>query len=286
MERFLVILNLKPKEMKNLLVASMLLLSFAFAKAQKIKGNRDVTTQIITVEPFQEIRIGEELEVTLSEGVTPKVDVKADSNLHQYIDVSVIGGVLTIKTTADIRRNKELKINIVYTPELRTITVFEDAQLSTTTNFRLEMLQINVKDKARVYFTGRVNELIFNGMADSKSECNLGGGSAQLNLNGNSDTEALLKYDEINFLMTDKATARIEGDAKTASMVLEGRADLVAEKLDLKDLKLSITRNAEASVNVNKDFELKASGNAQIELYNNPKINMAEFTDRAVLMKK
>ncbi|WP_172443302.1 GIN domain-containing protein [Nonlabens agnitus] len=272
--------------MKNLLVASMLLLSFAFAKAQKIKGNRDVTTQIITVEPFQEIRIGEELEVTLSEGVTPKVDVKADSNLHQYIDVSVIGGVLTIKTTADIRRNKELKINIVYTPELRTITVFEDAQLSTTTNFRLEMLQINVKDKARVYFTGRVNELIFNGMADSKSECNLGGGSAQLNLNGNSDTEALLKYDEINFLMTDKATARIEGDAKTASMVLEGRADLVAEKLDLKDLKLSITRNAEASVNVNKDFELKASGNAQIELYNNPKINMAEFTDRAVLMKK
>ncbi|SCY13995.1 Putative auto-transporter adhesin, head GIN domain [Nonlabens sp. Hel1_33_55] len=272
--------------MKNLLVASMLLLSFAFAKAQKVKGNREVTTQIINVEPFQSINIGEELEVTLSEGVTPKIDIAADSNLHQYIDVSVIGGVLSIKTTADIRRNKEMKINIIYNPELTTITAFADAQLSTLTDFRLSNLTINVKDKARVYFTGRVDELVFNGMSDSRSECNLGGGNAQINLNGNSNTEALLKYDQIDFTMTDKAAAKIEGDAKSSTMVLEGRADLTAEKLDLKDLQLSITRNASASVNVNNDFELKASGDAEVELYNNPKINMAEFSGKAVLMKK
>lgn len=272
--------------MKNILVVSMMLMSFAFAKAQKVKGNRDVTTQIITVEPFQTISIGQDLKVMLSEGTTPKVDILADSNLHRYIDVSVINGVLTIKTTADIRRNKELKIDIIYTPILTSINAFEDAQISTLTDLRLENLQINVKDDAKVFMTGRVDNLVFNAMSGSKSECNLAGANAQVNLNGKSSTKALIKYDTVDIMMTDRAEARIEGDANSATMVLEGKSNLTSEKLDLKDLKLNITRDAATSINVSKNIELRASGDAKVELYNNPKINMVDFSGKAVLMKK
>jgi hypothetical protein len=285
MERFLVNFETKSYKMKNIAVALFLMLSFAFAKAQKVKGNREVTTQIFEVAPFTEINLGEDFEVSIAEGVTPKVDIATDSNLHRYINVEVIGGILTVKSTADIRRSKRMKITLIYTPELRKITAFDEAEISTATNLRMSDLQVVVKDKAKVFLTGVVENLVFNGMADATAECNLGGDQAQLNLTGSSETKALLKYDRIDFMMTDRATARIEGDADDSTMVLEGKAVLTSEKLDIKDLKLNITRDAEASVNVKKNIELRASGDSKVTLYDNPSINMAEFAGKATLMK-
>ncbi|WP_194852068.1 GIN domain-containing protein [Nonlabens antarcticus] len=271
--------------MKNIGIAMILLMSFAFAKAQKVKGNRDVTTRIIDVADFQEVIVGEDFEVSLAEGSTAKVDIATDSNLHQYINVDVIGGVLTIKTTADIRRSKRLKITVVYTPQLKKITAFDEAELSSLTNLRMEDLEVLVKDDAKVFLTGRVGKLIFNATADSKSKCNLSGDNAQLNLTGSSNTEALLKFKNIDFMMTDRAEAKIEGDADDSSMVLEGRAKLVSEKLDINDLKLRISRDAEASVNVRNNLEYKGSGDSKLTVYDNPKMNMVEFANKAMLMK-
>ncbi len=275
--------------MKKYLAIPLFFLSIAFAKAQdrsRIKGNRDVTVQSIEIKDFQEIKVGEELEVYITEGLAPKASVETDSNLHQFIEIRVINGVLTVRTLADIRRSKELRIEITYTPQLNVLTVFDEAEVSTVTDLRLDNLQVNVKDDARVFLTGRASNLIFNAMADAQSECNLRGEQAQVNLNGNTETEALLNYDSIDFMMTDRAEARIEGDASYATLVIEGDASLTAENLEIKDLKLNITRDAVASINVSGDLELYASGDSKVELHNNPQIEMAEFSGSAVLMKK
>jgi hypothetical protein len=285
MERFLINFDPKSYKMKNITVVLFLMFSFAYAKAQKVKGNREVTTQIIEVAPFTEINLGEDFEVSLAEGVTPKVDITTDSNLHKYINVEVIDGILTVKSTADIRRSKKMKITLIYTPELRKITAYDEAEITTLTNLRMNDLQVVVKDDAKVFLTGVVENLVFNNMADATSECNLGGDQAQINLAGSSETKALFKYKRIDFIMTDRAEARIEGDADDSTMVLEGNAVLTSEKLDIKDLKLNITRDAEASVNVKKNIELRASGDSKVTLYDNPSISMAEFAGKATLIK-
>jgi|GEM_PF-1694878 len=271
--------------MKNTGIVLVMLLSFAFAKAQKVKGNRDVTTRIIEVVEFQEIILGEDFEVSIAEGTAPKVDIATDSNLHQYINVDVIGGILTVKSSADIRRSKKMKITIIYTPGLKKITAFDEAEISSATNLRMTDLELVAKDNSKFFLTGLVDHLVFNGMADSKSEFNLGGEKAQLNLTGSSETKALLKFKQIDFMMTDRATARIEGDADDSSMVLEGKSNLTSEKLDIKNLKLRITRDAEASVNVSRNLEFRGSGDSKTTLYNNAKIDMAEFAGKAALMK-
>ena len=272
--------------MKNYITAFIIVMGLLAVNAQKVKGNRDVTTQIINVDEFNTINIGEDMEVVLSQGSSSKVDITVDSNLHQYIDAKVVGGVLSIRSTTDIRRRKELKINIVYTSGLQNIIAFGDAQISSMTDLRMENLQVDVKDNAKMYLTGRVENLVYNSMSDSKSECNLSGDKAQLNFNGDSNTEALLNYDELTFDMKDKAGAKIEGDAKEVNMKLEGRSNLIANKLDIKDLVINISRNATASINVSRDLEVRAKDDAEIELYNNPKINMAEFSGKAALMKR
>jgi hypothetical protein len=64
-------------------------------------------------------------------------------------------------------------------------------------------------------------------MADAASDCNLGGD--HLTYGFITETKALLKYDRIDFMMTDRATARIEGDADDSTMVLEGKVVLTSE---------------------------------------------------------
>ncbi|AZQ43996.1 GIN domain-containing protein [Nonlabens ponticola] len=274
--------------MKKIVVV-MLLLSFAFAKAQdrtKIKGNKEVTKRIIDVDMFESIEIGGDYEIAIAQGTSPQVEIITDSNIQPFINILVQNGNLTINQTAEIRRSKELKINIIYTEEFTTINVKDDAQLSSLTDLRMDNLQVNLKDDARVYLTGQVDELVFNGSADSRAECNLSGSSAQINLSGSSNLKALTMYDRVDFMLTDRAESRMEGDLDNSTMVLEGRSKMEGKNLEVKDLKLKITRNADAQVNAKDNLELRASGDAKVELYNNPKIGMAEFTGKAMLMKK
>jgi hypothetical protein len=271
----------------NKLVVVMILMSFAFAKAQdKVKGNREVTTRIIDVDEFTAINLGEDFEIAIAEGTSPQVEIETDSNLHQYIDVDVNAEVMTIKTTANIRRSRRMKIRVIYTAGFNKITAFDDAEISTITDLRLSDLEVMVKDDAKVFLTGRADNLVFNGTADGKSECNLSGDQAQVNLTGSTDMEALLMYQDINITMTDRARAQLEGDADESTMVLEGRSNLTAKNLTIKDLKLNIIKNAEASINAKDNLDFRAGGDAKVELYNNPKIAMSEFSGSAMLMKK
>ncbi len=273
--------------MKNsILIALMLCTTISFSQDIKVKGNREPTTEITIVEPFSELEIDGDYEVTILQGAQTQVELTTDSNLHEFITMNRIGDKLTLSTRAKIRSKRTMEFRITYGPELRSITVREDAQLSSVTKLVFQQLNLKVDNDAKVFLTAEVEELVLNAMGSSKSELNLSGNTASINVTQNADIKALITYDTADVLMKDRVDTRIEGDVDQGKVTLSDRATMEAKNLVFKDLELYVNNNATVEVNATKSLRIEAEKDADISVYNSPKIELIKFDGDSVLRKK
>jgi hypothetical protein len=252
----------------------------------KVKGNREVTTEIRPIEPFKTLEINSDYEIQIVAGSSSQIEITTDSNLHQHLDANVIDGKLVVTTTAIIRSKKEMKFRIVYGPELKTITVTDHAELSSLTSLVFEELELNIEEDAEVFLTASIERLTLNAGKSTKSELNLSGHKAVINLKDNAAVKALVKYDDLELNMKDRVDARIEGDIKNGQLVLSDKATIEGTNLIFDILELKINDNATAEVNVKSNISIEASDDANISLYNTPEIELNLFTGKAILKKE
>ncbi|MBO6524810.1 MAG: DUF2807 domain-containing protein [Balneolaceae bacterium] len=85
-------------------------------KAQ-VKGNRNIISTNVQVEPFTKIKNGLSSDLYITVGARTEVKVTADENLMDLIDVEVIDGELDINQKEWISSSKRIRIDIT-TPEL------------------------------------------------------------------------------------------------------------------------------------------------------------------------
>lgn len=273
--------------MKKLLLF-VFTISTTFLYAQdliKVKGNREVTTEISPLEPFESIEINGDYEIEIVPGASPQVEITTDSNLHQYLAASVLNGKLVVTTTVKIRSKKEMKFRIVYGPNLKTIIVTDDAELSSITNLEFEDLQLNIQKDAKVYLTASIQNLVLNVEGGSKSELNLTGKQAVINFKDKTRCKALVKYDNLEVNMKDRAEAKIEGDVNRGKLYLTDRSSFQGKNLVFKNLELNTKNKATSEVNVKGDLRLESNDDAETTVFNSPKIEVKKLSGKSVLKK-
>jgi hypothetical protein len=82
-----------------LLVALVLISSLAFSqKKEKVKGSKIVTTEIKKIENFEALEVLDNLEVFLVKGTECGLEIEADDNLHDAIDIVLNGSTLKLST--------------------------------------------------------------------------------------------------------------------------------------------------------------------------------------------
>ncbi|OUS09405.1 hypothetical protein A9Q93_14035 [Nonlabens dokdonensis] len=252
----------------------------------KVKGNREVTTEISPLNSFEYLEISGDYEIEIVPGVAPQIEITTDSNLHQYLAASVVDGKLVVTTTARIRSKKEMKFRIVYGPELNKITVTEDAQLSSVTSLTFDDLELNIKEDAEVYMTANVARLNLYAEKSTNAELNLTGKTAVINLEDNAEIKALIKYSDLELNAKDRIDARIEGDVDSGIINLKDRSSIEFKNLVFDKLDLKMKNNTNAQVNVKGNFYLESTDDAEVSLYGSPSIKINKFTGKSVIRKQ
>ncbi|WP_213520046.1 DUF2807 domain-containing protein [Nonlabens sp.] len=274
--------------MKKLLLFVFVLTTAATSAQEmiKVKGNRQVTTEVSAIAPFKTLEISDDYEVEIIPGASPQLEVTTDSNLHQYIEARVIDGQLVITSTARIRSKKEMKFRIIYGPELKSIMVTDNAVLSSVTSLEFKELDLSVEKDAKVYLTAKVTKLTLNAALNTKSELNLSGKNAVIHLRNKADLKALIKYENLDLHVGDRASAKIEGDIKNGKINLTENASLEGKNLVIDELILTINNNARTGINVKNNLSIDSSDDAKVTLYNTPKIEIQQFIGKSVLNKE
>ena len=271
----------------SLLFAILFLTTISVAqKKEKIKGSKIVTVSVKEIPSFENIEINDNFEVFLVKAEKPSLEIEADDNLHEVINYEVAGGTLRVSSLREASGFKKFALRINYTSELKLITAKNESSIKALADLELENITIKNYDYSKSFLNVKANYFALVLNDKSEAEINAKADNTSIELSKNAELKALVTSPELKLDMYQKSQATIEGNVNNAKMRLDNYAELIAKKLVIATLELSIESYAKSSINVTNTLNLAASGKTETELLGESKIQITKFLNNATLYKK
>jgi len=275
--------------MKQSLLLLLLLLNTALAysqKKEKIKGSKIVTVERKQIESFDALEVSDNLEIILVKGTENAIEVEADDNLHQAIDIVLNGSTLRLSTLKSISSYKKLSLRITYTDSFKNIYAKNESQVTALADLELETITIKSIDNSKALLNVKVTNFILNAEDKSSVELNLKAEKTTITLTKNSVIKALINSKELTLDQYQKSSAAVEGDVENFKLRLDNNANFTGKNLSTLLTDITAEGYSNASINVKDTLTISATAKSEIELYGDQKIIITRFEDSAVLKKK
>lgn len=265
----------------------LMLIIFCSCKAQdKVKGSRNVKTEQYDLESFHSIQIKGEFKVGILKGKRPMIEIEADDNIHDLIMTEVLDGTLFIKPIKELSRTKKQELTITFADTLKRILIGGDVELESKQDLYMQDFELETAKDARAFMTITAGTFTFIHKDDAEAELNVTAREISCQLNQSSKVEALLNAPVMEIDIYEKASAKIEGETQDFKLRADQSSKFDGENLTSVKTSLLAQGDSDTKVNVTETLDLTASGKSKIEVYNEPKINLLQFTGECTLSKK
>lgn len=265
----------------------LFLTTFAFAqKKEKVKGSKIVTTEIKKIEDFTSIEVLDNVEVILTKGTECGLEIEADDNLHEAIDIVLNGSTLRISTLKNAFGFKKLSIRITYKDDFTAVTTRNEATVTALSEIELDTITFKTYDSSKLFVNSKSTEFTLIMDDKSKAELNSKAEKTIVTLSKSAKLKALVTSNDLTFDMYQKSESEIEGEVEHLKLRLDNNAKFIGKKLTSRNTEALTEAYTNASLNVSENLILEASGKSEIEVYGDQKIELKRFVDNAVLMKK
>ena len=265
----------------------LLLIIFFSCKAQdKVKGSRNVKTEQHSLNSFNSIQISGEFEVGILRGNRSMIEIEADDNVHDLIQTDVIDNVLYIKPIKELSRTKKQELRITFSDTLRSIVIADKVELESLQDLYFGDFQLDTRNDAKAFmtFTSKKFNLIQND--DAEAELNITASEVEFQINQSAKVEALVNSPVFNVDIYEKANARIDGDIQNFTIRADQSSKFDGENLTSVKANVLAQGDSEVKVNATDSVEIVAKGTSEVEIYNNPKVDLKELSDEAAIAKK
>lgn len=271
----------------TLLIVLFLATSLLSAQSkEKIKGSKIVTVEQKEIGEFDNVEISDNLEVFIIKGDKCGIEIEADDNLHDAIDINLHGNLLQISASKEISGAKKFSVRITYTDDFKMLTARNHTNITALADITLNNFTFKAFDNAKIF--ANVKSKAFTLMADdkTKSELNVTAEQTTIELSKNAQLKALISSSAIKFDMYQKSTAVVEGDVIDLRLRLDNNANFTGKNLTAKNANLMVEGYTACSILCNTWMAIEASGKAEISIYGDQKIELRKFLDSATLIKK
>ena len=275
--------------MKNSILFIFLILFNATVLGQekeKIKGTKIVTVEQKEVKPFENLEVEDNLEIFLIKGDKCGVEIEADDNLHDIIDINVNGSVLQLSSTKEVISSKKFSVRVTYTDNFKMIIAKDKSNITALAEMDLSDFTFKTFDESKLFAYVKTKNFTLMANDKSKIELNLKSDQATVELSKNSRLKALISSSQLTFDMYQKTNAVIEGDAINLKLRLDNNAEFSGKNLSSKNAEITSEGYANCSIQVNTKAIIDASGKSEIQLFGTQKIDLRNFIDSATLYKK
>lgn len=194
-------------------------------------GNGDTIIRSVDVDDFKEVFLNGNYEVFLEKGEEPKVVIKTDENLQEFIEVESRGRTLAISNLRRLKGSDGIKVFITY----------------------VDLEQLVCGGSSKVFST---SPIVANNL--------------NLSMSGAGMFELEVKVDFLEVQFSGAGLIKLEGEAKTQDIRLTGAGSLEAFDLESDDCEVSISGVGGAEVNVRKKLTARISGMGGIEYIGSP----------------
>ena len=265
----------------------LLLIVFCSCKAQdKVKGSRNVKTEQYELSSFHSIQVTGDFKVGILKGKRPMVEIQADDNVHDLIMTEVLDGTLFIKPIKELSRTKKQELTITFADTLKSILIGGEVELETLQDIYVHDFQLETGKDAKAFMTLTATKFNFVNKDDAEAELNITAKEVFCQLNQSSKVEALINAPILEVDIYEKADARIDGETQDFKLRADQSAKFDGENLTSVKAEVLAQGSSQSKVNVTDSLDITASGKSEIEVFNEGKINLLQFTGESKLSKK
>jgi hypothetical protein len=212
------------------LLSSIWLTSCIHLTGEKGNGNR--LEKNFTVDDFEELSIGGEFIIVLTQGNSGKVVVETDENLLEFIEVGVQGETLEINSERRLDSEEGVIVKITVA-QLTGLSCSGASEVSTTNPIQTRKLNIDLS------------------------------GAGKLDL--------MLDAEEVSLDISGATLVYLEGAAKTLAIDMSGAGSLEAAEFEVEDCLAQISGIGKILVNVTGTLDADVSGLGEVEYVGEPK---------------
>ncbi|WP_291120264.1 GIN domain-containing protein [Flavobacterium sp. UBA6135] len=272
---------------KLILLAFFFIISLSYSqKKEKIKGSKIVSIEQVEIGDFDNLEVYDDLEVFLVKGNKCAVEVEADDNLHDAIEVDLKNNTLRLRTTKDISGAKKTSLRVTYTDNFKMVILRDNASLTALSEVKINEMTFKSYDDSKLFLNADIHNFTLITNDKSKVELNLKSQDAVLEFNKNSSVKALIASNKLKCDMYQKSAAVIEGDVEDIKLRLDNNANFTGKKLVTKNASLILEGASKSSLNVATRLILEASGKSEFNFYGEGKLEIKRFSDEASINKK
>jgi hypothetical protein len=274
------------KNYLNFIVLCGLLLSTSLTAQNKLKGNKEVTSDNRHLSDFTKIEIIDNVNVLLVYNKNQSVTVETDSNLQNAIVTQINDGILTISTNSKIIRKKKLIIHIKVNEGIEEIFAYNNANVKSKNILVIDSITINAFDNSD--FDLKLNSKIahINSKKTSNLKLAILGQESVIRAEESSDITATIDNENTLIYTLDKASVSMEGNTEYLEIETLGNSAFKGKDFIAINALVNATNNTDVYVQSTKNIDIYAKNSAKVYIYSNPKITLSEFFDKASLYKK
>ena len=274
--------------MKTKYLITILIISFFSAlSAQNITGNKELVTRSIEIDTFKIINVSQNFEVVLMKQDKPSVSIETDSNLQEFITAEVKDHVLTVASTIDLNKFKELIVTIGYNDLLKEVNVAGKVKLQGSVNLKNKKLSLNLKENTKTALD--IEARYLNLKTYDKAKLEVATATDTINLIGKSSSHIELKtnttVDLFDVNLEENSKARIAGSSNKTRYLLVKDSKVKAGELNSGITKIESKDNSKAYIYTADKLEINVAGKSETYIIGNAQITIKAFKDEAKLQK-
>ncbi|MET2986176.1 GIN domain-containing protein [Aureibaculum conchae] len=276
--------------MKNyslvIVLVTMVLFPLNMSAQDKLKGNKIVTTENRYIEGFSKIETHDKIEVIITQGMEQSVTVEADENLHVAVYTEVRDSTLIIDLTKRITRKKELRVLVTIDQYIDEIITKDKSEITSSGTLKFDHLTINAEDDSKLTLDFQASKLVLNNNESANAKLTVNADDVFINADKSGKAKINLSCNIVEATIQGGSTTDISGGCSELYVNAEDRSNFKGESLESNDIIVEATDNADVQINAKKEVIISAADGAEVYIFNNPKITIEKFTDKAILRKK
>ncbi len=270
-----------------LLFIAVLITGFSYGqKREKVKGSKNVTIEKKEIGNFENLEIEDNIEILLIKGDKCSLEIEADDNLHNEININSNGNTLRLTTLKEVGGFKKFLVKVFYNNDFKLLLTKHESIITATTEVELDNFTIKSFDYSKIFMNAKIKTFTIMQNDKSKSELNLKSEMATIELSKNAQLKALIAATQLKADLYQKSTAVIEGDVVELKLRLDNSSEFTGMNLISKTAELIAEANCTTKINVVTNATIEASGKSEIQFYGDAKIELKKFTENTVIMKK
>ncbi len=233
---------------------------------KKLVGNGVITEQVREKMDFNAIRVGSAIKVFISDVTDIPVKVSGDENLLDYVEITVINGVLNIWFDKKFRytSRKGIRVTLPNNGRIKKISA------SGASDVKVESIlfgeHIDIENSGSSDFEGDIKAKTckINSSGSSDVEADIKAEMCKISMSGSSDFEGNIEAGNCNISCSGSADCELGGSADVCTISVSGSSDFEGYAFLVNKLKVDASGASSVEIYCREAIEVKASGASDV----------------------